>query len=74
MSKFDKNNYDMKTIFTTLAITTSVILFAQQSPPSVEWTQNYNINNTSAYNVALDNNNNVIFITEDISTDKTKLK
>ena len=56
----------MKTIFTTLAIRTSVILFAQQSPPSVEWTQNYNINNTSAYNVALDNNNNVIFITEDI--------
>ncbi|TDX83153.1 T9SS type A sorting domain-containing protein [Epilithonimonas xixisoli] len=55
----------MKTIFTTLAITTSVILFAQQSPPSVEWTQNYKINNTYSYNLGLDNDNNFTFFAKD---------
>ena len=55
----------MKPIFTTFAITASVILFAQQSAPSVVWTQNYRFNNTNSYGMTLDNNNNLTFMARD---------
>ena len=63
----------MKTIFTTLAISSAAFLYAQQSAPSVEWTRDYKINHTSSEALCLDNNNVMTFMAKDNDGSSEKL-